>query len=225
MTRAKTAVLTAFVVLLLGCGELRAVGNVVPDAKNRMFWERLVSVTVRISTSDGWGSGVLISGGRVLTAHHVIDKDSSVRVFRTKLMPDGKFRAGLMHFTDVIGSAPVYDLALLKIRSAPADLPAAPLGDSSRLRRGDLVYRLGWADDVWMTYGRVGNLNFVWKGGRYFELKTVGGDGNSGGPVFNAKGEVVGIAAVAGCLPGGWRCRYPNYAVPINYARETVLRP
>ncbi|MEK7516631.1 MAG: serine protease, partial [Patescibacteria group bacterium] len=213
--------------LLCGCGEFVAVGNVVPNAKTRLFWERLVAYTVRVSVADGsWGSGVLIPGGKVLTAEHIIEKFKTASVYRTKLQPDGSIRDGTWYPAEVLDTDKRRDLALLALRHPSPDLPAAPIGNSAKLSVGEIVYRLGRGPDVWMTYGRITSLEVYKKDTRtrLFAIATLGGAGSSGGPVFTRDGRLVGISVMAGCIPFTFfRCRYPDYAVPVNYAYEKLL--
>jgi serine protease Do len=93
------------------------------------------------------------------------------------------------------------DLALLRISDAPGGLQAAPVGDSGALRVGQLVYAIGhpWGRLGAVTAGIVSGLDVVrGAGGRagYVQSDVALAPGNSGGPLLNASGEVVGINAM-----------------------------
>ena len=161
---------------------------------------RVRSSVVAISLpSDGrvrsGGSGVLISAeGWVLTCDHVVDEGDEVLVG----LADGRTLEGR-----VIGRDPVGDVALVKVPEREGLTPAR-LGDSRALRRGDVVLALGnpfglAADDLLpaATLGIVSGLHRA-KGGRKVYGDAIQHDaavnpGNSGGPLFDLAGRLVGI--------------------------------
>ncbi|HET9493400.1 MAG TPA: trypsin-like peptidase domain-containing protein, partial [Chloroflexia bacterium] len=139
----------------------------------------------------GAGSGVLWSiDGRVLTNHHV--------VVGTGGRPTVHFEDGRQLAGEVIAQNPALDLALLQLEAS--DLPAIPAGDSRQLRVGDLVFAVGhpWGHRYVLTAGIVSGLGRtgVLRGGRqadYIRSDVPLAPGNSGGPLLNARGEVIGI--------------------------------
>ena len=157
---------------------------------------------------QGSGSGFLIDReGYVLTNHHVIAGAERITV----TMADGRAFRG-----QVIGSDPAIDVALLKI---PGDgLPEAALGNSDDLRVGEWVCAignpLGYVHSV-----TVGVVSFI---GRklfdkslddYIQTDAAINFGNSGGPLINSAGEVVGINSAISS-----RASNIGFAVPINQA-------
>ena len=157
------------------------------------------------------GSGVLVDrDGHLLTNSHVVRGATAV---------EAEIADGRTAIADVIGDDPATDLALLRV--ADAGLPGAVLGDSNRLRVGDVVLAvgspLGLARTV--TMGIVSALGRTLAGaeGRAIEgvIQTDAplNPGNSGGPLLDASGSVVGInTAVAAGAQG--LC----FAVPSNTA-------
>ncbi len=139
----------------------------------------------------GAGTGVIWDAdGLVLTNYHVVaEKGGRLQVGLT----DGRtFEA------QVIDQEPKLDLAVLKIPAS--GLPAAPAADSARLRVGEMVVAVGhpWGQRWVVTVGIVGGLGSVrvpWNGheAQYIRSDVVLAPGNSGGPLLNARGEVVGI--------------------------------
>ncbi|HET7271977.1 MAG TPA: trypsin-like peptidase domain-containing protein, partial [Rubrobacter sp.] len=146
------------------------------------------------SSGRGIGAGVIWPGdGLVLTNYHVVAGGrGNVQV----ALYDGRTLGA-----DVVKSSRSLDLALLHLVGAPDELPAALIGDSDALRVGELVYAIGH------PWGRVGSVSVGIVGG-VGELRTPGSStryvrsdvalapGNSGGPLLNARGEVVAINAM-----------------------------
>ncbi len=163
--------------------------------------------------SRGAGSGFIIDReGFILTNHHVIDNADRITV----TLSDGRaFRA------EVVGTDPAIDVALIKIAGAH-DLPEAALGNSDELRVGEWVCAignpLGYVHSV-----TVGVVSFI---GRklfdaslddYIQTDAAINFGNSGGPLINARGEVIGINSAVSS-----RTSSIGFAVPINQAVSIV---
>ena len=121
----------------------------------------------------------------------------------------------------VIGSDPDTDIALIKV-DAPAALPAAVLGDSDTLRVGEWVVAIGnpLAYEHTVTVGIVsfvGRKLFDSSLDNYIQTDAAISFGNSGGPLINTRGEIVGINAAVS--------RQNNnigFAIPINQARAIL---
>jgi serine protease Do len=140
----------------------------------------------------GAGAGVIWDQkGLVLTNHHVLAGRRSASKTSVVLLDGREFDA------EVVKRGRDLDLALLRVETGSA-LPAAPVGDSDALRVGQLVYAIGhpWGRLGAVTAGVVSGLGVV--GGpreraRYVQSDVSLAPGNSGGPLLNARGEVVGI--------------------------------
>ena len=162
----------------------------------------------------GAGSGFIISpDGSILTNHHVIDGAERILV----TLSDGRsVRAR------VVGTDPDTDIALLKI-DGQSQLPVATLGDSSRLRMGEWVCAIGnpLGYDHSVTVGVVSYLGrklFDASLDDYIQTDAAINLGNSGGPLINMRGEVIGINAAISA-----RASNIGFAVPINGA--TAILP
>jgi serine protease Do len=156
---------------------------------------------VRHSRAKGIGTGVIISAdGLVLTAAHVVGGADKIRV----MLKDERKRTARVIAS--IGSA---DLALIQIEDAPKDLPFIPLGDSDKIEIGEQVFVIG------TPYGLDHTLTVGYLSGRRIMKNTPFGDieflqtdaainqGNSGGPLFNRKGELIGIVSHMKSRSGG----------------------
>jgi serine protease Do len=157
----------------------------------------------------GAGTGFLIDPeGYILTNHHVIEGADRITV---RLADGRSLRA------ERIGSDPDTDIALIKV-SSPRPLPHAVLGDSDSLRVGEWVLAIGnpLAYEHTVTVGVVsfiGRKLFDSSLDRYIQTDAAINFGNSGGPLINAKGEVIGINAAISS-----RASNIGFAVPINQA-------
>jgi serine protease Do len=164
----------------------------------RMIEDVQRSVVQVRSSGRGIGAGVIWPGdGLVLTNHHVISGRRSRGNIRVALH-DGRTLDA-----DVVKSGRNLDLALLRLEGDYGDLPAAPVGDSDALRVGELVYAIGhpWGSVGAVSAGIVGGVGQLRGPGRNSSARYVRSDvalapGNSGGPLLNARGEVVAINAM-----------------------------
>ncbi len=157
----------------------------------------------------GAGSGFIIDAdGSILTNHHVID--GAERIIVT-LSDRRTLRAR------VIGTDPDTDIALIKVEGQRG-LPVAPMGDSSTLRMGEWVCAIGnpLGYEHTVTVGVVSFLGrklFNASLDNYIQTDAAINLGNSGGPLINARGEVIGINAAVSA-----RASNIGFAVPINGA-------
>ena len=161
----------------------------------------------------GAGTGFIIDeAGYILTNHHVIETADRINV----RLADGRtLRA------ERVGSDPDTDIALIKVTS-PRPLPHAPLGDSDSLRVGEWVLAIGnpLAYEHTVTVGVVsfiGRKLFDSSLDRYIQTDAAINFGNSGGPLINARGEVIGINAAISS-----RASNIGFAVPINQASSIL---
>ena len=165
------------------------------SASARMIERAHGSVVQVRSRGRGVGAGVIWEAeGLVLTNYHVVGGKPGGRRIQVVLHDGRAFGAEIVRHDRSL------DLALLRIRGL-GDLPAAPLGDSDALRVGELVFAIGhpWGRLSSATAGIVSGLGVV-RGpsgrARYIQSDVSLAPGNSGGPLLNARGEVVGINAM-----------------------------
>jgi len=165
----------------------------------------------------GMGSGFIISAdGYVLTNHHVVADASEVKV---KLSDRREFTA------KVVGSDQQYDVALLKIDAK--NLPTVRVGDSNTLKPGQWVVAIGspFGLDHSVTAGVVSAVGRSTGGPdqRYvpfIQTDVAINQGNSGGPLLNTRGEVVGINSQILSGSGGYMG--VSFAIPIDLAMGAV---
>ena len=162
------------------------------------------------NTPPNVGSGFIFStDGHILTNHHVIDGASGIQV---------KLRDGRRFQAEVVGSDERSDLAVLKIDGT--DFPVAELGDSDRLKVGELAFAIGTPLELsyTFTFGVVSakgrNLGLGGNYDEFIQTDTSINPGNSGGPLCDIDGRVIGINTL---ISGN--NRGVGFAIPINLAR------
>jgi serine protease Do len=180
----------------------------------------------RMQKGRASGSGTIISpDGYILTNHHVAGRATRITV---RLADRQELRATL------VGTDPLADLAVLKIdkknlRDPSVPLPVAKFGDSSALKVGDTVLAMGSPAGLSqsVTQGIVANTEMIAPGGsmrldgeavgelvRWIGHDAVIFPGNSGGPLVNLQGEIIGVNEVGIGSLGG--------AIPSNLARKVA---
>ncbi len=158
-----------------------------------------------------WGSGFIISSdGYIITNNHVIDKAKKIVI----TLKDGrKFDA------KVIGTDPEIDIALLKIDAK--NLKYVPLGNSDKVKVGEWVVAIGNP----LMYDHTVTAGIISAKGRklgsglesFLQTDAAINFGNSGGPLVNMKGEVIGVNTAISA-----QGQNIGFAVPINMVKEII---
>ena len=172
---------------------------------------------IRTQPRVGFGSGVIISeDGYIVTNNHVIDGADEIDV---KLNDNREFKGRL------IGTDPNTDLALIKIEGY--DFPTLPIGNSDALKVGEWVLAVGNPFNLTSTVtagivsAKARSLG-VYNGGieSFIQTDAAINQGNSGGALVNARGELVGINAVLSS-PTGAYAGY-GFAIPTSIMTKVV---
>ena len=163
------------------------------------------------------GSGVIVSReGYILTNHHVIANMEKIEVQLT----DGRVEPA-----QLIGSDEQTDIAVVKISAG--NVEPLPLGDSDDVRVGQLVFAVGnpFGLQETVTQGIVsakGRRAMADSGVEFLQTDAAVNQGNSGGPLLNVKGEIIGInsAIFSTSEEGAWLGI--SFAIPSNVARRAL---
>lgn len=208
-------------------------GDVIADVAQRLS-PSVVSIVTRQSTVSGFtgqtrtsqaaGTGVIIDeSGLILTNKHVVPEGTSAVQI---VMADGKAYEDV----EIIGRDPLNDLAILKVKGA-SGLKAATLADSDQVRTGQKVIAIGNALGQFqntVTSGIISGIGRPIEAGdengslseqltNLFQTDAAINSGNSGGPLLNYNGEVIGInTAVAADAEN------IGFAIPINEAKGII---
>ncbi len=164
---------------------------------------------------QGFGSGFIISAdGYIVTNTHVVEDATDIRV---GMQDRSSYKATL------IGSDKRSDIALLKIDAN--GLPVADLGDSDEVRVGQWVLAIGspFGFEYTATQGIVSAVARSLPDDTYvpfIQTDVAVNPGNSGGPLFNTDGKVIGVNSQIYSRSGGYMGL--SFAIPVNVAKDIV---
>lgn len=193
--------------------------KVVPSVVT-IFTSSKVATPTGFKKAGGLGSGVLVSNDcHILTAAHVVAGNSEILV-KTQ---DGKMRKATVLFSETSA-----DIALLKLDEPDSTLIHAVLGDSDKMVVGQHIYAIGspYGLENSFSSGIISafrGFNKIYDGTvkvEFIQTDAAINSGNSGGPLFNSKGEVVGIASSILSVSGGFQGI--GMAVTINTAKDLL---
>lgn len=171
----------------------------------------VVRATDRTGSDSGLGTGFVIEGGLIATAHHVIGDGREIRVE----LPGGK----LVPVVEVFASSSRLDLAILRV--ADLQLPALSLSADDRTPQGREVVALGHPEGFRnsIVSGVISGHQDI-EGVEMLQLAMSIERGNSGGPVLDRQGAVVGIVTRKSALQDKL-----GFAVPVRLLRELKADP
>lgn len=158
----------------------------------------------RTFTSNmGLGSGVLINGNRILTAAHVVNNAEAITV---------KFYDGESISAKTIRQSRIADVAVIQLEKAPANAKVAVIGNSDETRIGEEIFVIGAPMGLPNSLSRgvisgrhhEDKITSEGKMLEFFQTDAAINTGNSGGPMFNYKGEVIGIVSSILTRSGGF---------------------
>ncbi|MEX2446510.1 MAG: trypsin-like peptidase domain-containing protein [Dehalococcoidia bacterium] len=196
--------------------------------------EQVRHSSVVVEGGDGVGSGVVVDDeGHIVTNYHVVEGRETLKV----VLPDGS-----ASLATVLGSDPGSDLAVLQADFTAEQLTPATFGDSDEVRAGDPVFAIGTpfnqpftvTEGIVSAVGRSTQSAFTGRSIRdVIQSDAAVNPGNSGGPLFNMQGEVIGIntsienpngrffIGLGFAIPSNTALRY----LPAMIAGETIAHP
>ena len=175
---------------------------------------RQAVVHVRVEPTKARGSGFIIDPqGYILTAHHVVNEAKEIEI---RLANRQRLRG------EIVATDAQVDFAIIKI-NGEREFPVLPLGDSDVLRVGELVgslgYPFGLASSLHMgIVSRRGRRQNTFAAFDHIQVDSPANSGESGGPLVNMKGHVVGMLTQAS------ENRTIGFAVPINVIKTMIPR-
>jgi S1-C subfamily serine protease len=174
---------------------------------------------VEVSTPQGLGSGVVIDKqGDIVTNRHVVENNQTAQV---------RDSTGKTYPAAVVGTSQSNDLAV--IRAQGANLPAASLGDSSKLQIGDLVFAVGnplglassVTNGIVSAVGRTVDESSTVSLNNVIQTSAPINPGNSGGALVDVNGKVVGIPTLSAVDPeNNQAANGIGFAIPSNSVKS-----
>lgn len=172
-------------------------------------------------TMSGLGSGVVVrEDGRIMTASHVITDAENIIV---------EFPSGEEVPATIVTASKDADVAMIKLVWIPKDMQVAKLGDSDLVEIGDEVmvigapYGLSHSVSTGIISGKHAEKDYTndFIQSEFFQTDAAINHGNSGGPMFNSKGEVIGLVSFILSESGGFAGI--GFAATINIAKTHLL--
>jgi serine protease Do len=191
-----------------------------PDLSVREAVERFGEGVVLVKNPSALGSGFIVSDeGHIVTNAHVVQGETEVTVTVYHKV-DGQIEKRVFEKVKIVAVNPFVDLALLQIDAAElgdARLTKVFFGDVDEVSQGHTVFAVGAPEGLErsVSEGIVSTTNRENRGLVYIQTTAQVNPGNSGGPLFNRKGEVIGVVA--------WKVLFSeglNFAIPIDYVKH-----
>jgi len=207
----------------------QAVEGTVPDDTNRLYavqspgritTERAAKLyapsVVLVKTAAGLGSGFFINKkGYLITNFHVIAGEKHISV--TQFLLEGKVLRRIVHKeVEIVATAPFHDLVVLRLKDFDTEITPVFFEPEEDLSIGETVFAIGnpLGLERTVTEGVLSQTHRNFGGILYLQVDAPVNPGNSGGPLFNARGQVVGIINMGVPTMEGL-----NFAIPARHAK------
>ena len=171
---------------------------------------------VLVKTAAGLGSGFFINEkGYLITNFHVIAGEKHIAV--TQFLLEGKVLRRIVHKeVEIVATAPFHDLVVLRIKEFDTEITPVVFAPEEDLEIGETVFAIGnpLGLERTVTEGVLSQTHRNFGGILYLQVDAPVNPGNSGGPLFNARGQVVGIINMGVPTMEGL-----NFAIPARHAK------
>jgi len=171
---------------------------------------------VLVKTAAGLGSGFFINKkGYLITNFHVIHGEKHISV--TQFLKEGKILRRVVHQeVEIVATAPFHDLAILRLKEFDTKITPVVFSPEESLSIGETVFAIGnpLGLERTVTEGVLSQTHRNFGGILYLQVDAPVNPGNSGGPLFNARGQVIGIINMGVPIMEGL-----NFAIPALHAK------
>ena len=218
----KRHIALGFIILAIGwmgCGGPGQSGSTFTQQIAKEEKGSVVFLKVSTNEGEGLGSGIIVkSSGQILTAHHVIKgiKEGWAKPFNGTWMP----------ITGVTAQDELKDLAVINVDPRNQHLQQSRLGSGEYISSGDPVVAIGnpLGLEYSVTEGIISEVRTTPEGLRVIQTDAAVSPGNSGGPLFNQNGEVIGVVSfnLSSSQDEGQNL---NFAVSIDEAKPLLGIP
>ena len=170
------------------------------------------------------GTGFFITTDLIVTNHHVVDNSTTIEI---------KYNNGQKTSATVITKDPVNDLAILKVNKVESSVTPLSIANIPNPKDGDTVYTVGFplssllGTKAKLSEGIINSITGIQDDVRMFQISIPIQPGNSGGPLINTKGQVVGVVTssvnpLISLLLIGTVPQNVNFAMKINYLNNLL---
>ena len=178
--------------------------------------KRYAPAVVLVKTAAGLGSGFFINEeGYLLTNFHVMAGEKHISV--TQFLLEGKILRRVLHKeVEIVAVAPFHDLALLRIKEFDTKITPVIFAPEENIEIGEPVFAIGnpMGLERTVTEGVLSQTHRNFGGTLYLQVDASVNPGNSGGPLFNARGQVIGVINMGAASMEGL-----NFAIPARHAK------
>ena len=170
---------------------------------------------VLVKTPGGLGSGFFINEeGYLISNFHVIAGEKKISV--TQFLAEGKILRRIVHKdVEIVATDPFHDIAILHVKNAKTKITPVIFAPKEELGIGETVFAIGnpLGLERTVTEGVLSQTHRNFEGLLYLQVDAPVNPGNSGGPLFNARGQVIGIINMGHAYMEGL-----NFAIPARHA-------
>ncbi len=192
------------------------------ERKEMKFLFRIYPGTANANTRSG--TGFFITADLLVTNNHVVDNSETIEI---------KYNNGQKASATVIKKDPVNDLALLKVNKSEPSVTPLSIANIQNCKDGDTVYTVGFplpnllGTKAKLSEGIINSTTGIQDDVRMYQISIPIQPGNSGGPLINAKGQVVGVVTasvnpITSLLLTGSYPQNVNFAMKINYLNNLL---
>jgi serine protease Do len=213
-------VAAAEVVTEVETGSIFHTARGLPHLSPRAQAKRVGPAVIKVATPGGLGSGVILNAdGHAVTNAHVIQGETNLRVTVWIPLPDGSLQRTVIEDVEIVAVNGHLDLALIAIPRRPeiGAFVYAPLEVEESIEIGQTVFAIGnpLGLERTLSQGVISTTQSSFDGLTYIQTDAAVNPGNSGGPLFNTRGEVVGITNMGILFGEGL-----NFAIPTRYVKD-----
>lgn len=171
---------------------------------------------VLVKTAAGLGSGFFVNkAGYLFTNFHVIAGEKKISI--TQFLQEDKILRRIVHKdVEIVATAPFHDLAVLKVNNAQTEITPVVFAPQEKLNIGETVFAIGnpLGLERTVTEGVLSQTHRNFGGILYLQIDAPVNPGNSGGPLFNARGQVIGVINMGVPSMEGL-----NFAIPARHSK------
>ena len=214
---------------ILATYEDEAVENTIPTDTNGLYAVQVpnrittaeaaklyATSVVLVKTAAGLGSGFFINKkGYLITNFHVIAGEKKISV--TQFLQENKVLRRVVHKeVEIVATAPFHDLVVLKLKNFDTEITPVIFAPEEKLNIGEAVFAIGnpLGLERTVTEGVLSQTHRNFGGILYLQIDAAVNPGNSGGPLFNARGQVIGVINMGVPSMEGL-----NFAIPARHSK------